>query len=77
VRVFRGPIEPGAYGGEQATVHWIGQTYPDDDFGHTLLTFDFQLDGMDELVVGAPEEPMGIAPWAPQGKVYLIPGGSL
>jgi hypothetical protein len=56
----------------QASPGVPGSAEPEDRFGTSYAWYDRDLDGCDDLVIGAPGESVGALVWA--GSVTLIPG---
>ena len=54
VLIYRGPLEPGDYGPEQADLVLLVDDPAVEDFGEALLAADTDEDGIPELLVGAP-----------------------
>jgi hypothetical protein len=70
--VYRGPVQPAVHTMDQADAIVRGQ-YAYDYFVRSIAVLDVDDDGRDDLAVGAPGWPAGLA----QGAVYLLPGAEL
>ena len=67
VSMFLGPISaPGSSSGGEATLRWTGDT--EDGIGGSLAGGDLNGDGIEDLVVGAPEDSSG------SGSVFVLYG---
>jgi FG-GAP repeat len=72
LQLFEGGPSGLGFGGPTFTLDDLfgGSADPDDRFGFALTAGDFNRDGFDELVIGAPGDLSG-------GSVWVIPGSSL
>ncbi len=79
VRAYPGPVEPGSYAQRDAVVHLVGVQYPDDSFGHAMLSLRLDDGDRDVLFIGAPDtlETAGGSTHLTGGMVYRVPEGWL
>jgi hypothetical protein len=72
VLVYPGPVCPAIRTADDAAVVLVGEVVYD-YFGRTLLTTDFDADGLDDVLIGAHGAPGGYG----DGVIYAIPASSL